>query len=352
MSVGTIVSEMSVSVVMSGGGRLGSIEESFIARLRPGDRFAFAGRALEFVAMRDMTAWVRSSPSHEGLVPRWHGSRMGMSPVLAEAVRAKLDEAGRGTFASPELAAVRPLLELQALWSGLPARDELLVETYQSGEGHHLFVFPFEGRQVHEGLAALLARRLAARRPTTFTMAFNDYGLELLSPSAIPFAEAMADGLLAEASLAEDVMAGLNAMEMARRTFREIARIAGLVFQGYPGRGKTARQLQSTASLFFEVFVKYDPDNLLLRQAFREAALGRHEEERLRGALARLRAARLLVKRLRRPSPLSFPLMVDHLRDRLSTERLADRVRTMQLTLEREADLSLKTGSAGKAGEG
>ena len=236
------------------------------------------------------------------------------------------------------MAAVRPLLELQARWSAIPARDELLVERLAARDGHHLFLYPFEGRLVHEGLAALLAFRLARLRPITFTLAVNDYGLELLSPDPAPFDEALAAGLLDPAGLAEDVLASLNAAEMARRQFRDIARVAGLLFQGFPGQRKAARHLQASSGLFYEVFARYDPDNLLLVQARREVLDRQLERSRLAFTLERLAAARIRRVEIARPSPLAFPLLVDRLREAsLSSEKLADRVRRMQARLEKAA---------------
>jgi ATP-dependent Lhr-like helicase len=337
MSIGTITSDAAMTVQYLSGGRLGTVEESFLARLRPGDRFVFAGRTLELEAVRDMTAYVRRARGG-GAIPRWMGGRLPLSTELAAAMRERLDEAGRGVFTGPEMAAVRPLLELQARWSAIPARDELLVERLTSRDGHHLFLYPFEGRLVHEGLAALLAFRLARLRPITFNLAVNDYGMEILSPDPAPFDEALAAGLLDPGGLAEDILASLNAAEMARRQFRDIARVAGLLFQGFPGQRKAARHLQASSGLFYEVFARYDPDNLLLVQARREVLDRQLERSRLALTLERLAAARIRRVEIARPSPLAFPLIVEHLRETsLSSEKLADRVRRMQARLEKAA---------------
>jgi ATP-dependent Lhr-like helicase len=235
------------------------------------------------------------------------------------------------------MAAVRPILELQARWSAIPAADELLIERLKSREGHHLFLYPFEGRLVHEGLAALLAWRISRLRPITFTLAVDDYGIELLAPDRAPLDEALAAGLLAPTGLAEDIPASLNAAEMAKRQFRDIARVAGLLFQGFPGQRKPARHLQASSGLFYEVFAKYDPGNLLLHQAHREVLEQQLERSRLGRALARLSESRITILELARPSPLAFPLLVARMRDKLSSESLADRVRRMQARLEKAA---------------
>ena len=338
MSIGTIVSDGQIGVSYLRGGRLGSVEESFIARLKPGDRFIFAGTPLEFVRVRDMQAWVRRAPNARGAIPRWMGSRLPLSGELAEALRQRLGEAARGIFRGEEMEAIRPILEVQAKWSRIPAADELLIERLKSREGHHMYVFPFEGRLVHEGLAALFAYRLSRLAPITFSMSSNDYGFELLSPEPAPLDEALASGMLLDtAGLVEDVPASLNAAEMARRQFREIARVAGLVFPGYPHSGKTARQLQASSGLFFDVFSRYDPANLLLTQAHREVLERQLESSRLGRTLDRLSRARVVITTPQRTPPLAFPLLVDRTRNRVSSESIGDRIRRMQIVLERAA---------------
>jgi ATP-dependent Lhr-like helicase len=338
LSIGTITSDAELHVQTIGGSRLGTVEESFIARLHPGDRFILAGKVLELEVVRDMTAYVRKAKGRSGTFPRWLGGRLPLSTALAAAVRDRLGEARRGLFDGPEMQAMRPILELQAAWSKIPEADELLIERLCSREGHHLFFYPFEGRLVHEGLAALLAWRISRLQPITFTLAVNDYGIELLSPEAAPIEAALAAGLLSPHNLLEDIPASLNAAEMARRQFREIARIAGLLFQGFPGSRKPARHLQASSGLFYEVFTQYDPGNLLLRQAHREVLERQLESGRIGRTLARLDTSRVTLLEIERTTPLGFPLLVDRLREKLSSEKLADRVRKMQARLEKEAD--------------
>lgn len=337
LSIGTILSDTALTVRYLGGGTLGTVEEGFIARLRPGDRFIFAGKPLEFVRLRDLTAWVRKAPSPKGAVPRWQGARMPLSSELAAAVRARLEAARQGAFDGPEMEAVRPVLELQAQVSRIPAPDELLIERVETREGAHLFVFPFEGRLVHEGLAALFAYRIAQLGPISFTFACNDYGFELLSPEPAPVEEALAAGLLFGEHLLHDTLASLNAAELARRQFRETARVAGLVFQGYPGRDRSARHLQASAELLYDVFARHDPDNLLVRQARREVLERQLEHSRLGRALDRMRQGRVTLLDVDRPSPLSFPILVDRTREQVSSEKLADRVRRLTASLDRAA---------------
>lgn len=329
LAIGTIVSDAALTVRYLRGGTLGSVEESFIARLKPGDRFLFAGKPLQFVRLRDMTAYVRRARSIKGAVPRWAGSRMPLSTELCVAVRNKLEEARLGVYQGEEMQAVKPVLETQAEVSRIPARNELLIERVTSREGEHLFVYPFEGRLVHEGLSALFAYRIAQLEPLTFTFASNDYGFELLSPSRAPIEQALDQGLLSGEHLLHDILASLNAVELARRQFREIARVAGLVFPGYPGSPKTLRQVQASSGLLYDVFTRYDPGNLLIHQAQREVLERQLEQTRLGLALERMRGGRVTVLDLDRPSPLAFPLLVDRNREHLSTEQLNARIRRL-----------------------
>jgi ATP-dependent Lhr-like helicase len=336
LSIGTIVSDASVTVRYLRGPVVGTVEESFVARLRPGDRFLFAGRPLEFVRSRDLTAWVRLTTGATG-VSRWMGARMSLSSELAAAVRSKLTEAKHGIFADPEMVAVRELLALQADWSEIPDDGTLLIERMRSRDGHHLFMFPFAGRLVHEGMSALIAYRLARTAPLSFSLAVSDYGFELLSPEPAPLEASLAAGLFSLRGLPDDIIASMNAGEMARRQFREVARITGLVFQGWPGASKTMRQVQASSGLLFDVFRRHDPDNLLLLQSYREVLERQLEESRLVATLAMIESGCVSVRDVDQPTPLAFPLMVERFRARLSTEKLADRVRRMTLALEKKA---------------
>ena len=338
MSVGTIVSDASVEVRYFNGKRLGHVEESFVAWLSPGDSFVFAGHAVELFRLENMVALVRPARARASTVPRWQGGRSPLSNEVAESVRELLEAHLEGRAAEPEMRAVERLLRLQRSWSRIPRRHELLVEQCETREGHHSFFYPFEGRHVHVGMSALLAWRLARARPVSFSMAFNDYGFELLSREPFEVGPALREGLLSPDDLLDDVVASLNAAELSKRQFREIARVAGLVFQGYPGQPKTARQVQATSGLLYEVFARWDAGNPLLAQAEREVLERELEFSRLADAMRRLAGASVVLRRTRQPTPFAFPLMVARLREKLSSEKLADRVRRMQLEYDREAD--------------
>jgi ATP-dependent Lhr-like helicase len=337
LGIGTITSDASIAVKLTNGKVLGSVEESFIGKMVVGDVFAFSGRILELVRVREMTASVRPARRKSGNVPSWQGSRMALSTHLANAVRVRLGEAHRGEFRGPEMHAAAPILKIQDSWSTLPQPGELLIEYAKTKEGHHAFVYPLEGRLVHEGLAALSAWRFAKTEPRTFTLACNDYGFHLLSPTPFRFDEARWREALSTERLAEDLLACLNAAQLARRQFRDIARVAGLIIPGFPGQARSNRQLQASSELFYDVFSEFDPENLLLDQARRQVLEKQLEFGRLAGALGRLVGTTLRLKDLAHLSPFAFPLWVDSLREQLSTERWTDRLSRMLVTLEAEA---------------
>ncbi|SDV49104.1 DEAD/DEAH box helicase [Chitinasiproducens palmae] len=397
LNIGTIVSDATIELVWMTGGRIGRIEENFGARLKPGDVFTFAGRSLEFVRLREMTAYVRKASKKSGFTPRWQGARMPLSTELAEATLALIDayarapadgvnahiataenavaatagrrtrprktvkaaaatqpstettstvqpaahapgDAASATPSDPEISAVAPLLALQQRQSVLPAFGRLVVELVDSREGHHLFCYPFAGRTAHLGLASLLAWRAARDAPNTFSIAINDYGFELLSAVAIDWPALIRSGLFGMQNLADDIVASLNASELAKRRFREIARVAGLVAQRYPGLGKSQRQLQVSAGLIYDVFRQHDAGNRLLTQADEEVLFDELDMDKLRAALVTINAGVIDIVHAPRPTPFAFPLMVARLRERISNEKLSDRVQRMLAALEKAAD--------------
>jgi ATP-dependent helicase Lhr and Lhr-like helicase len=337
MNIGTIVSDAAMKVKYMSGSSLGMVEESFLSKLKPHDRFLFAGKLVELVIIRDNVAYVKRSKGTPDAVPRWMGGRMPLSSELTEALRRKVQEAAEGKLVGPEMQALKGLFQVQKKWSILPGSDELLIELIKDRSGYQAFLFPFEGRLVHEGLAALLAYRLSQRERITFSMACNDHGLVLQSPNSIPIEKAIATGLFTTDGLQEDIQQCMNSTEMAKRQFRQIARVAGLIQSGYPGQRKNASHIQASSNLFYDVFCEYDPDNLLLKQCRREVLEQQLEYDRLLNALKRMEQGRTAIMTPPKITPLAFPLMVDKMRERLSSETLAERVSRMQSMLEAAA---------------
>jgi ATP-dependent Lhr-like helicase len=331
-NIGTIVSSTLVKVKLRRGKFLGQVEEYFVSKLSPGDAFWFAGQCLELVRFKGVEATVQPSRQKKGAVPSFMGGRMPLSAELGHYLRDKLEEASTGSsWADVELALIQPIIRLQKERSIVPARDQFLMEYLVDKEGHHLFVYPFEGRLVHEGLASLLSYRLGLFAPQTFSIAMNDYGFELLSDQPIPIGDALDSDIFTIKDLRQDLVSSLNESEMMQRRFRDIAQISGLVFTGYPGKNITTKQLQNSTRLMYEVFRDYDPDNLLLRQSYEEVHEFQLEEARMRAALDRISSQEHRLVHLDKPSPLSFPILVDRLRETMASESLAERIKRMQL---------------------
>jgi ATP-dependent Lhr-like helicase len=215
----------------------------------------------------------------------------------------------------------------------LPTKQELLIEKLQTKEGYHVFVYPFEGRNVHEGLSGLMAYRISRQLPISFSIAFNDYGFELLSDQPIPIENALEEDVFSDNDLIADMMHSINSMEMAKRKFRDIANIAGLIFTGFPGKNMKTKHLQASSSMFFKVLSEHEPDNLLVKQAYEEVLLDQLEELRLRETLKRIGQQQIRLVELSQPSPFAFPIMVDRLREKMSSETIEDRVKKMQIKL-------------------
>ncbi len=330
MSIGTIVSDAMLRVKFAKGGHIGTIEEWFVARLKPGDSFWFAGRSLELIRIKNMEVQVKLSKSKNATIPSWMGGRMPLSAKMGAALREQMQRVHKG-IRPDELGELNPLWNLQAERSHLPAGNELLIEYFRTREGFHLCCYPFEGRNIHEGLAAMLAHHLSMERGQTFSIAMNDYGFELLSDQEIPIHEALETLVFERMDVESDLEAGINAGEMARRTFRDIAAISGLVFQGYPGKPVKDRHLQASSGLLFDVLQEYEPEHFLLKQAYREVYDNYMESERMQQVVARLRTLDVVLTHPEKPTPFAFPIMVDRLRERVSNESLEDRVKRMQM---------------------
>jgi ATP-dependent Lhr-like helicase len=340
MNIGTITSNATVNVKWCRGGRLGTVEEAFISRLNTGDRFLFAGRPLKLFRFDGLTAWVKRSQGSHGIqVPRWNGGRMPLSTLLSAAVLEQVRLVGESRDKSSSVAlpqetkAVAPLLATQAQWSRLPSEDTLLIERTRSRDGHHLFIFPFEGRLVHEGLAALLAWRIANQTPSTLSLASNDWGFELTGAKQLKLDARDFRQLFKPGQLLEDLCACLNGTEMAKRQFREIARVAGLI----QGGTRSAKQTQASAGLIFDVLSEYDTENLLLKQARQEVLEQQFEFQRLSESLDAIAEKEIVVVDTPRLSPLAFPIWAEQIQSRLTTQNWRERITQMAEELEQAA---------------
>ncbi len=342
MSVGTISSDASMFVAFRGGKRLGTIEESFIARLKPGDVFQFSGRRLELLRTREMVAYVKAATKRSRWIPRWNGTRLPLSTQLASSVLQVLQLWKQSRSDDVELAAIESLLSAQDNWSSLPTPNDFLIELVQTKEAFSLFCFPFAGRLAHEGIAMLLASRITEHEAATFTLSANDYGFELQSPEPINLNLADLQELLSTNNLSEDVFKAINTSEITKRQFRDIARISGLIFEGYPGRGKSSKQIQASSSLIYEVLENHDADNELLHQARREVLDAQLEFQRIETTLIRIQSQNWIFNRPAQLTPLSFPLWAESLQSQtVSSESFQSRITRMLNKLEKAMDNTL-----------
>lgn len=333
MSIGTIVSHSQVTVKVRRGSRLGQVEESFASRLPPGSRFRFAGRCLEVISLSDGELLVKAARSQKAMeVPRWTGGRLPLSDTLAERVLARMNtqralspRIRNRTWLSQEIAHTEAV---QSRLSQCPDSATTLIERYQSRDGHHLWFYPFGGWLVHQALGPLLAYRLSQQLPATLTLTVNDYGIELLADEAAPLNHLMTHwpAFLSASHVLNDLTEAINLSELVKRQFRSTARIAGWLFEGYPGRTKSMRALQTSASLLHDVLQKYDPEHLLLQQARSDVLSDFCDLPRLTEAMERLAQQPLTIRQLTQPSPMALPLMIERLEARLSSDTVATRL--------------------------
>jgi len=339
LNIGTITADSTLSICYLSGKSLGRIEEGFVSHLHEGERFVFAGKVLRFVMLRDLVCYVRAATGTTSLTPIWSGTRLPISESLASAIRDTLELAAIGSRNCPELVAADALLRVQLRESIIPRADETLAELCTTREGSHLFLFPFEGRLVNAGLGALLALRLTRKIKASFAIAANDYGVEILCPEPFDFVPHLTPAIFSRDNLALDAVESANLSQLAKLQFREIARVAGLVFQSYPGAAKSGRQLQASSSLIFDVLADYDPANMLLEQAKREVLERHFEQGRLARTLERLANNPLHIIHIARPTPLSFPLMIERQSAKLSSESILDRVQRMRTQWESQPEI-------------
>ncbi|WP_295212313.1 ligase-associated DNA damage response DEXH box helicase [uncultured Chryseobacterium sp.] len=328
MNMGVIVSDAMLKVKFISGGYIGMVEEYFISRLKKEDKFILAGRVLEVAMIKDMTVFVRAAKG-KAFAPSYLGGRLPLSSNLGQFLREKLSGALNPKASEKELKFLHPLLANQEERSHIPEENEFLVELIKNREGYHLFMYPFEGRLVHEVMAALIAYRISKLAPISFSMAMNDYGFELFSDKEIPLNEDNLGRILTRDNLMNDVISSINAAEMARRKFRDIAVISGMVVQNFPGQQRSNKSLQSSAGLIFKVLEDYDPNHFLVRQAYTEVFNAQLQEQRLVEAFKRIEKSKIILKFANTFTPLSFPIKVDSLRQTLSSEDLDSRIQKL-----------------------
>ena len=335
MSMGTIISDALMRIRYQKGGYLGSIEEWFVSKLNPGDVFTFSGKNLELLRIHNMEVIVRKSKSKKARIPAWMGGRMSFSAHLSDLLKKTLFEIEDNN--TPEFKALQPVFEQQQKESVIPQPHQLLIERFETKEGVHTVFYPFEGYALHEAMASLMAYRISLLSPISFSMSFNDYGFELLSDQAFDAQTFLDNDLFSPDFLMEDLQKSINISEMARRRFRDIAVISGLVFQGFPNKPLKTKHLQSGAQLFYEVFKDYEPDNLLYLQALEETFDHGMERGRLTQVMEELQNKTVVWKECSQPTPFSFPLITDRIRTKLSSESVEDRIKKMSLQLEKAA---------------
>ncbi|MCH7409377.1 ligase-associated DNA damage response DEXH box helicase [Belliella sp. DSM 111904] len=334
LSMGTIVSDPMIKVKFRNGSFLGMIEEYFLSKLKPGGRFFFAGRNLEFLKVHDNAALVQLSKKKSNNVPAYMGGRISLTSQLSKKIREILEEASKANFKTSEAQFIKPLLELQQKLSIIPNHQTFLIEQHHSKEGYHIFFFAFEGRLIHEILGALLAYRISQSIPVTFSIAMNDYGFELLTDQKFDLESFLEEGtLFTQEGITDDLIHCINESEMAKRRFRDIATISGLVFQGFPGKPVTTKHLQANSGILYGVFESYDSDNLLLKQAHREVLDSQMEKDKILQAIKKINQQKIILKSPTQFTPFSFPIMVDRLRATLSSESIEDRIVKMKASL-------------------
>jgi ATP-dependent Lhr-like helicase len=330
MNVGTITSDPSIRVKFMRGGSLGTVEESFVSKLKKGDHFVFSGKVLEYVMVKDLTLMVKLAPPNSATIPIWWGSRLPLSSLLTSHLKEIFELIEQGRYKHPLVEFLAPIIEVQKALSRLPGRNYLLIEETMTREGRHLFIFPFEGRLVHEALAALLSVRMSQKSKVTFSFAVSEYGLEILAPADYKFEVDELKEFLSIKNLTNDIQRSLNMTQLAKKQFRDIAQVSGLIHQNRAGERRTMKNLQMSSSLLFEVFQAYEPEQPLYNQSFDEVRFFQFQESRLVSVLNKLQDMPFEHYKTSRPSPLAFPLVIERIGSLVSSESLQERLQRMK----------------------
>ena len=299
---------------------LGEIEEYFIDQLAPGDTFIFAGHILRFEGLDETEALVTHAEGGEPMIPSYYGGKFPLSTYLAERVRHMLAHHAEWAYLPEQ---VKEWLRLQEWRSILPREGELLVECFPRGDRYYLVCYPFEGRLAHQTLGMLLTRRLdrMGARPLGFVASeyslaiwgLRDMGL-MAERGSLPLAD-----LFGEDMLGDDLETWLAESNLLKRTFRDCAVIAGLIERRFPGQEKTGRQVTFSSDLIYNVLREHEPDHILLRATYADAATGLLDVARVGDMLRRIRG-RIVLKRLDRVSPLAVPVLLDIGREQVHGE--------------------------------
>jgi len=294
-----------------GGRVLGEIEEYFIEQMAPGDTFLFGGEVLRFEMLRESEAFVSRAKTDNPMIPSYMGGKFPLSTYLAESVRAMLAEPSSWKVLPDQ---VRDWLEIQKDKSVLPQKNGLLVETFPRADKHYMICYPFEGRLAHQTLGMLLTRRLERMGARPMGFVANDYALAvwglgdlslLFSSGRIPL-----DRLFEQDLLGDDLDAWLAESSLMKRTFRNCAVIAGLIERRHPGQEKTGRQVTVSTDLIYDVLRAHEPDHILLKATWNDAAEGLLDISRLGELLARIQG-RITHTGLPHVSPLAVPILLE-----------------------------------------
>lgn len=313
LNAGTIVEEPMIDIRLqskgrplgAGGRTLGQMEEYFVEQLTPGDTFIFAGEVLSFQGMHEDAAYVSRSPAKEAEVPSYNGGKFPLSTFLAERVREMVSKPGRWHLLPDP---VHEWLRIQEWRSVIPQAGQLLVETFPRGNRFYLVCYPFEGRLAHQTLGMLVTRRLERARlqPTGFSA--NEYALAVWGRrdlSGVNLTE-----LFDEDMLGDDLDAWLAESNLYKRTFKNCAVIAGLIERRSPTKEKTGRQVTFSTDLIYDVLREHEPDHILLRATYQDAATGLLDVARLGDMLKRVKG-RIVARKLDRVSPLAVPALLE-----------------------------------------
>ena len=305
MNVGTIVEAPTLKVRLGRGRVLGEVEESFVNHLTEGDTFIFAGRLLEFVELRDTSVITRPGKGDAPAVPAYVGGRLPLSTHLADRVRAILSDPSTWSGLPEQVA---EWLEVQRWRSLLPSRDGLLVESFPRGNKHYLVAYCFEGRNAHQTLGMLLTKRMERAGLNPLGFVATDYVIGVWSTRSAENADL--DALFAEDMLGDDLEAWMADSSMLKRTFRNVAVIAGLIQRRHPGEEKSRKQVTFNSDLIYDVLRTQEPNHVLLRATRADAASGLTDVRRLAGMLSRVRG-KITHRHLDRVSPLAVPILLE-----------------------------------------